>query len=132
MERTPEKQQQQMNQLPDMISTLTSLISFHSQQRQVPNSLAHNTPHSGVGAIANADDNTPLNAVAPGNQMTGLIHGGAGILPQDDNTLVKVARGSREAGHGPEGKGDGLMPPHGDNTPPEGVAPNRSKRTGHT
>ena len=67
MERTTEKQQQQMNQLTDMISTLTSLISFHSQQQQVSNSSAHNTPHSGVGAIANPGDNTPLNGVAPGN-----------------------------------------------------------------
>ena len=31
VERTTEKQQQQMNQIADMISTLTSLISFHSQ-----------------------------------------------------------------------------------------------------
>ena len=37
VERTSEKQQQQMNQLTDMISTLKSLISFHSQQQQVPN-----------------------------------------------------------------------------------------------
>ena len=63
-----------MNQLTDMISALTSLISFHSQQQQVFNSSAHNTPHSGVAAIANAGDNTPLNGVAPGNQMTSLIH----------------------------------------------------------
>ena len=46
VERTAEKQQQQMNQLTGMISTLTSLISFHSQQQQVPNSSAHNTSHS--------------------------------------------------------------------------------------
>ena len=41
---------------------------------------------------------------------------------------MKVAPGSREAGHGRSGKGDGLIPPHchGDNTPPKGVAPNRS------
>ena len=89
-----------MNQLADMISMLTSLIPFHSQQQQVPNSSAHNTPQSGVGAIVNAGDNTPLNGVAPGNQMTGLIHSGIVILPQGDNTLVKVAPGSQEAGHG--------------------------------
>ena len=70
-----------MSHLTDMISTLKSLISFCSQQQQVLNSSAHNTPHSGVGAIANAVDNTPLNGVAPGNQMTGLIRGGVGILP---------------------------------------------------
>ena len=65
----------QLNQLTDMISMLSSLISFHSQQQQVPNSPAHNASHSGVGgAIANAGDNTPLNGVAPGNQMTSLIH----------------------------------------------------------
>ena len=129
MERTAEKQQQQMNQLTDMISMLTSLISFHSQQQQVPNSSAHNTPQSGVGAIVNAGDNTSLNGVAPGNQMTGLIHSGVVILAQGDNTLVKVAPGSREAGHGH--KSDGLMPPRDDNTPPNRVAPNRSGRTGH-
>ena len=56
-----------MRQLTDMISTLTSLISFHSQQQQVSISSARNTPHSGVGAFANADDNTALNGVAPGN-----------------------------------------------------------------
>ena len=106
-----------MNQLTDMISALTSLISFHSQQQQVFNSSAHNTPHSGVAAIANAGDNTPLNGVAPGNQKTGLIHSGVGILPQDDNTLVKVVPGSREAGHDRGGKGNGLIPLHGDNTP---------------
>ena len=74
-----------MNQLTDMVSTLTSLISFLSQQ-QVSNSSAHNTPHSGVGDIANVGDNTPSNGVAPGNQMTGLINGGVGILLQGDNT----------------------------------------------
>ena len=42
---------------------------------------------------------------------------------------MKVAPGSREAGHGH--KSDGLMPPHGNNTPPNRVAPNRSGRTGH-
>ena len=63
--------------------------------------------------------------------MTDLINGGVGILPQDDNTSVKVALGSRVAGHGHGGKGDGLIPSHGDNTPPKGVAPNRSRRTGH-
>ena len=50
-----------MNQLIHMISTLTSLISFHSQQQQVPKSSAHNTAHSGVGAIANTGNNTPSN-----------------------------------------------------------------------
>ena len=119
VERTAEKQQQQMNQLTDMISTLTSLISFYSQQQQVPNSSANNTPHSGVGAIANAFDNTPLNGVAPGNQMTGLIHSGVGILPHGENTLVKVAPGSREAGHDRGVKGDRLIPPHGEKTPKE-------------
>ena len=65
----------QLNQLTDMISMLTSLISLHSQQQQVPNSPAQNASHSGVGgAFANADDNTPLNGVTPGNQMTSLIH----------------------------------------------------------
>ena len=46
---------------------------------------------------------------------------------------MKVARGSREAGHGRGGAGDGLIPPNGDgdNTPPKGAAPNRSGRTGH-
>ena len=62
-----------MNQLTDMILTLTSLISFHSQQQQVPNFSAHNTPHSGAEAIENAVDNIPLNGVAPGNQMTALL-----------------------------------------------------------
>ena len=82
-----------MSQLTDMISTLKSLISFYSQQQQVLNSSAHNIPHSGVGAIANTGDNTPLNGVAPFNQMTGLIHGGVGILPQGDKASVKVAPG---------------------------------------
>ena len=63
------KQQQQINQLSDMISTLTFLISFHNQQQQVTNSSAHKTPHSGVGAIANVGDNTPSSEVAPVNQM---------------------------------------------------------------
>ena len=58
---------------------LTSLISSHSQQQQVPNSRGYNTPHSGVGAIPNAGDNTPWNGVTPGNQMTGLVNGGVGI-----------------------------------------------------
>ena len=69
VERTAEKQQQQINQLSDMISTLTFLISFHNQQQQVTNSSAHKTPHSGVGAIANVGDNTLSNEVAPVNQM---------------------------------------------------------------
>ena len=122
-----------MSQLTDMISTLKSLISFYSQQRQVLNSSAHNIPHSRVGAIANTGDNTPLNGVAPGSQMTGLIRDGVEILPQGDKTSVKVAPGSREAGHGRAGAGDGLIPPHGDgdNTPPKGAAPNSSGRTGH-
>ena len=63
--------------------------------------------------------------------MTGLIHGGVGISPQGDNTSVKVAPGSQEAGHDHGGKSDGLIPSHGNNTPPKGVAPNRSGRTGH-
>ena len=50
---------------------------------------------------------------------------------QSDNILVKVAPGSQEAGHGHGGKGDGLMPPNGGNTPPKRVSPNRSGRTGH-
>ena len=90
VERTAEKQQQQMNQLTDMISTLTSLISLHNQQQQVSNSSALTTPHSGVSAIAKAGDITPLNGVVSGNQMTGLINGRVGILPQGDNTAVMV------------------------------------------
>ena len=131
VERTTKKQQQQMSQLTDMIPSLMSLILFHSQQQQVPNSSAHNTPHNGVGAIANAGDNTPLNGVSPGNQMAGLIHGGVGILPHGDNISVKVAPGSWETGHGRGGIGDSLISPHGDgnNTPPKGAAPNRSGRT---
>ena len=64
--------------------------------------------------------------------MTGLILGRVTILPQGDNTSVKVAPVSREAGHGRGGTGDGLIPPHGDsdNTPPKGAAPNRSGITG--
>ena len=45
--------------------------------------------------------------------MTGLINGGVGILPQGDNSTVKVAADRRAA--------DGIIPPHGDNTPPIGV-----------
>ena len=63
--------------------------------------------------------------------MSGLIYDGVEILPQGDNTSVKVAPDSREGGHGRGGKGDGLIRPHGDNTPPKGVAPNRSGTTGH-
>ena len=63
--------------------------------------------------------------------MSGLIYDGVEILPQGDNTSVKVAPDSREGGHGRRGKGDGLITPHGDNTPPKGVAPNRSGTTGH-
>ena len=110
---------------------LTSLISSHSQQQQVPNFRGYNTPHSGVGAIPNAGDNPPSNGVTPGNQMTGLVNGGVRILSQGDNASVKVAPSRRAAGHGHGGKGDGLKAPHGDNTPPKGVAPNRSERTGH-
>ena len=57
VERTAEMRQQEMNQLTDMISTLTSLISFHNQQQQVPNFLGIN--------------NTSSNVVATGNHMTG-------------------------------------------------------------
>ena len=132
VERTAEKQQQQMNQLTDMISTITSSISFQNQQQQVPNTSADNTPHSGkITAIANAGDNTPSNGVAPGNQMTGLINDEVGILAQGDNTSVKVAHSSRTAGHGHDGKFDDLIPPNGDNTPPKGVAPSRSGRKAH-
>ena len=63
--------------------------------------------------------------------MTGLINGGVGILPQGDNTSVKVAPGSRAAGRSHGGKDGGLIPPPGDNTPPERVIPSRSGRTGH-
>ena len=69
VERTSEKQQQKLTQLTDMISTLTSLISLHTQQQQVSYSLAHNTHYSGVGVIANTG-NTPSNGVTTGNQMT--------------------------------------------------------------
>ena len=61
VERATEKQQQQNGQLTDTISILMLLIKFDCQQQQVHNSSAHNTPHSGVGALANASDNTPLN-----------------------------------------------------------------------
>ena len=50
--------------------------------------------------------------------MTDLINGEVGVLPQGDNTSVKVASGSRTAGHGHCGKCGGLIPPSGDNTPP--------------
>ena len=63
--------------------------------------------------------------------MSGLIHDGVEILPQGDNTSVKVTPDSWEGGHGRGGKGDGLITPHGNNTPPKGVAPNRSGTTGH-
>ena len=45
VEGTAEKQQHQMNQLvkTDMTSTITLLISFHSQQQQFPNSSVYNT-----------------------------------------------------------------------------------------
>ena len=111
-----------------MISILTPLMSFLSQQQQVSNSSAHNTPHSGVGAAANMGDNTPPNVVAPANQMTVLINGGVGILPQSENTSVKVAPGSRTSDHGHVGKGGGFIPPHGDNTPSKGVSPSMSGR----
>ena len=121
MERTAEKQLQQMNQLIDIISTLTLLTSFQSQQWKVPKSSARNTPHSGVEAIEKTSDNIPSKGVVPGNQMTSLIDGGVEILPQGDNSSVKVVPGSRAAGHGHGGKGGGFIPPYGDNTP-EGVA----------
>ena len=64
--------------------------------------------------------------------MTGLINGEVGVLPQGDNTSVKVAPGSRTAGHGHGGKSGSLISPSGDNTPPKkGVAPSRSRRIGH-
>ena len=68
--------------------------------------------------------------MAPGSQMIGLMNGGVGVLPQCDIS-VKVAPGCWAAGHGHGAKGDGLIPPHGDNTPQKGVAPNSSRRTGH-
>ena len=40
VERTAKKQQQQTNQLTDMILTSTLLISFHSQEQQVPQLLS--------------------------------------------------------------------------------------------
>lgn len=60
--------------------------------------------------------------MAPGNQMTGLMNGGVGILPQCDIS-VNVAPGRGAAGHDHGGKGDGLIPPHGAgyNTPQNGV-----------
>ena len=58
VKRTAEKQQQQMNQLTDMISTITSSISFHNQQQQVPNTSAGNTPHSGVLPILNCKNHS--------------------------------------------------------------------------
>ena len=51
VERTEEKKQQHINQLTDMISTLTSLIFFHIQQQQVPNSSAHDTPTVALGLL---------------------------------------------------------------------------------
>ena len=63
--------------------------------------------------------------------MTDLIIGGVGILPQGDNTSVKVARGCPAAGHGHSGKDGGLIPPHGDNNPRKGVEPSMSGRIGH-
>ena len=111
VERTAEKRQHEMNQLTDMISTLTSLISFHNQQQQVPNFLGTN--------------NTSSNVVATGNHMTGHNNGGARILPQGENTSLKVAPGGRAAGHGHGGKGGGFIPPYGDNTPSTGVALSR-------
>ena len=104
----------------EIIDQVVERIAEH-QQQHVPNSSAHNTPHSGVGGIANAGDSTPLNGVTPVNQMTGLINGGVGILAQGDNTTVKVAADSRAAGHGHGGKSDGIIPPHGDNNPLIGV-----------
>ena len=64
--------------------------------------------------------------------MTDLINaGGVGILPQLDNTSVKVAPGSLAANRSHSGKGGGLIPLHGDNTLPKGVAPSRSGRISH-
>ena len=64
--------------------------------------------------------------------MTGLINGEVGVLPQGDNTSVKVTPGSRTAGHGHGGKSGSLISPSGDNTPPKkGDAPSRSRRIGH-
>ena len=42
--------------------------------------------------MANTGDDTPLNGVAPGSQMIGLMNGGVGVLPQCDIS-VKVAPG---------------------------------------
>ena len=75
-----------MNQSTDTVLILKSLISFRSQQQQVPNSSAHNTPHSEVGDIANAGDSTHSVGIAPVNQITGLNYGGVGISPQGDNS----------------------------------------------
>ena len=49
--------------------------------------------------------------------MTGLMNGGVGILQCDIS--VNVAPGRGAAGHDHGGKGDGLIPPHDDNTPPK-------------
>ena len=64
--------------------------------------------------------------------MPGLNNGGVWILPQGDNTSVKVAPCSRAAGYVHGGKDDGFIPPHGDNTPPKGVTPSMSGRIGHS
>ena len=39
-----------------------------------------------------------------------------------------MIKAGRTAGHGYDGKFDDLILPHGDNTPPKGVAPSRSGR----
>ena len=64
-------------------------------------------------------------------KVKGRINGGVGILAPGHNTSVQVVPGSRAAGHGHGGKGGGLIPPHGDNAPPKGVAPSVSGRIGH-
>ena len=75
-----------MNQSTDTALILTSLISFCSQQQQVSNSSAHNTPCSEVGYIANACDSTCSVGIAPGNQIAGPNDGGVWISPQGDNS----------------------------------------------
>ena len=65
--------------------------------------------------------------------MTGLNNVAVGILPQGNNTSVKVASSSRTAGHshGHGHKGGGFIPPH-NNPQPKGVAPSMSGRIGHS
>ena len=45
---------------------------------------------------------------------------------------MKVAPGSRAAGHGHDGKGGNFISPLEDNTPPRGVAPSMNGRIGHS